>query len=163
MAEQYSRLPRSPKNLSLSRLKESNGRAGAKPAISISVYRPETLAQTLNAAKCSPSLCATFDRAWYVELEPEFSSFVAFAMKLETTNEPRFLEVEEAKRFLLLIAHCGFSSPTMPEVRLVPSYACVNVRRARRIGAFRPIRHADIGASQAHDATLRGCFSSNRR
>jgi hypothetical protein len=28
---------------------------GAKPAISISVYRPETLAQTLNAAKCSPS------------------------------------------------------------------------------------------------------------
>ena len=55
MAEQYSRLPRSPKNLSLSCLKESNGRTGAKPAISISVYRPETLAQTVNAAKSSPS------------------------------------------------------------------------------------------------------------
>ena len=27
----------------------------AKPAILISVYRPQTLAQTLNAAKCSPS------------------------------------------------------------------------------------------------------------
>jgi hypothetical protein len=39
----------------LSPLKESNGRTGAKPAISISVYRPETLAQTLNAAKCPPS------------------------------------------------------------------------------------------------------------
>ena len=55
-------------------------------------------------------LCATFNRAWYVELEPESSPFVAFAMKLETTNEPLFLEVEEAKRFLLVIAHCGFSS-----------------------------------------------------
>ena len=108
-------------------------------------------------------LCATFNRGRYVELEPESSPFVAFAMKLETTNEPLFPEVEEAKRFLLLIAHCGFSSPTMPEVRLVPSYACENVRRARRIGAFRLIRHADIGASQAHDATLRGCLLSNRR
>src|SRR5215475_441706 len=55
-------------------------------------------------------LCATFNRARYVELEPESSPFVAFAMKLETTNEPLFLEVEEAKRFLLPIAHCGFSS-----------------------------------------------------
>jgi len=55
-------------------------------------------------------LCATFDRAWYVEFEPESSPFVAFAMKLETTNEPLFLEVEEAKRFLLLIAHGGLSS-----------------------------------------------------
>jgi hypothetical protein len=64
----------------LSRLKESNGRAEAKPAISISVYRPATLAQTLNAAKCLPS----------VELEP--SPFVALAMKLETTNKPLFLE-----------------------------------------------------------------------
>lgn len=56
------------------------------------------------------NLCATFDRAWYVELEPESSPFVAFAMKFETTNEPLFLEVEEAKRFVLVIAHCGFSS-----------------------------------------------------
>ena len=39
-----------------------------------------------------------------------------------------------------------------------PSYACVDVRGARRIGAFRPIRHADIGTSQAHDAALRGCL-----
>ena len=51
-------------------------------------------------------LCATFNRAWYVELEPESSPFVALAMKLETTNEPLFLEVEETKRFLLVIAHC---------------------------------------------------------
>jgi hypothetical protein len=55
-------------------------------------------------------LCATFNRAWHVELELESSPFVAFATKLETINEPLFLEVEEAKRFLLLIAHCGFSS-----------------------------------------------------
>src|ERR1700739_2926616 len=55
-------------------------------------------------------LCATFDRAWYIELEPESSPVVAFAMKLETANEPLFLEVEEAKRFLLVMAHCGFSS-----------------------------------------------------
>src|SRR6516162_2092440 len=55
-------------------------------------------------------LCATFNRARYVELEPESSPFVAFAMKLETTTEPLFPEVKEAKRFLLLIAHCGFSS-----------------------------------------------------
>jgi hypothetical protein len=54
--------------------------------------------------------CATFDRAWYVEFEPESSTFVAFAMKLETTNEPLFLEVEEVKRFLLVMARCGFSS-----------------------------------------------------
>jgi hypothetical protein len=87
----------------LSRLKESNGRT--ENLQSRSVYRLETLAQTLNAAKCSPSdLCATFDRAWYVELEPESSPFVAFAMKVETTNEPVFFEVEEAKRFLLLMA-----------------------------------------------------------
>lgn len=33
-----------------------------------------------------------------------------FATKLETTNEPLFLEVEEAKRFLLLIALRDFSS-----------------------------------------------------
>ena len=51
-------------------------------------------------------LCATFNRAWYVEPEPESSPFVAFAMKLETTNESLFLEVDEAKRFLLVIAHC---------------------------------------------------------
>ena len=51
-------------------------------------------------------LCATIERAWYVELEPESSPFVALAMKLETTNEPLFLEVEETKRFLLVIAHC---------------------------------------------------------
>ena len=51
-------------------------------------------------------LCATFKRAWYVELEPESSSFVALAMKLGTTNEPLFPEVAEAKRFLLVIAHC---------------------------------------------------------
>src|SRR5579872_505786 len=50
------------------------------------------------------------NRAWYVELEPEASPFVAFAMKLETTNVPLFLEVEEANRFLLVMAHCGFSS-----------------------------------------------------
>jgi hypothetical protein len=42
--------------------------------------------------------CATFNRAWYVELEPESSPCVAFAMKLETTTEPLFLEVEEAKQ-----------------------------------------------------------------
>src|ERR1700740_2652092 len=29
--------------------------------------------------------------------------------------------------------------------------------------AFRPIRHADIGTSQAHDAALRGCLLSSRR
>src|SRR5215471_11501284 len=46
------------------------------------------------------------------------SPFVAFAMKLETTNEPLFLEVEEAKRVLLLIAHCGLSFRRCKEVRL---------------------------------------------
>src|SRR5215472_4819339 len=72
-------------------------------------------------------LCATSNRAWYVELEPESSPFVAFAMKLETTNEPLFLEVEEAKRFLLLIAHCGFSSQRCQRVRLrrtTPAWTC---------------------------------------
>ena len=107
-------------------------------------------------------LCATFNRARYVELEPESSPFVAFAMKLETTNEPLFPEVEEAKRFLSLIAHCGFSSNDAKRSG-VPSYAFVDVRCARRIGAVRPIRHADIGASQAHDAVLRVVCSSNRR
>src|ERR1700756_4697054 len=103
-------------------------------------------------------LCATFDRAWYVELEPESSPFVAFAMKLETTNEPLILEVEEAKRFLLVMAHCGFSSQRCQRS------GCAELRLRRlarceaRIGAFRPIRHADIGASQAHDATPRGCL-----
>src|SRR6185437_8258470 len=111
MAEQYSRLPRSPMNLSLSRLKESNGRTGAKPAISISVYRPETLAQTLNGKMFAFRTSArplTGHRTSNLNLKS--SPFVAFAIKLETTNEPLFLEVEEAKRFLLLIAHCGFSS-----------------------------------------------------
>jgi hypothetical protein len=89
MAEQYSRLPLSPKNLSLSRLKQSNGRTGEKPAISISVYRSETLAERLHAANLRVQhLCATFDRACYVELEPDSSPSVAPAMKLETTNEP---------------------------------------------------------------------------
>jgi len=41
-------------------------------------------------------LCATFSWTWYVELEPESPPVVAFAMKLETTNEPLFLEIEEA-------------------------------------------------------------------
>ena len=58
-------------------------------------------------------LCATFNRARYVELEPESSPFVAFAMKLETTTEPLFPEVEEAKRFLLV----------MPIVAFRPNYA----------------------------------------
>ena len=107
-------------------------------------------------------LCATIERAWYVELEPESLPFVAFAMKLETTNEPPFLEVEEAKRFLLLIAHCGFSSQRCQGSGCA-ELACVDVRCARRIGAFRPIRHADIGASQAHDAVLRVVCSYNRR
>jgi hypothetical protein len=102
-------------------------------------------------------LCATFNRAWYVELEPKSSPFVAFAMKSETTNEPLFLEVEEAKRFLLLVDYCGFR-PNDARGPAAPSYACVDARCARRIGAFRPIRHADIGASRAHDATLRGCL-----
>src|ERR1700750_1519825 len=93
-------------------------------------------------------LCATFNRAWYVELEPESSPFVALAMKLETTNEPLFLEVEEAKRFLLLIAHCGFSSQRCQrsgcaELDLRGRALC----EAHRV--FRPIRHADIGTSQA--------------
>jgi hypothetical protein len=63
-------------------------------------------------------LCTTFNRVWSFELEPGSLPFVAFAMKLETTNEPLFPEVEDAKRFLLVIAHRGFSSQPCPEVRL---------------------------------------------
>src|ERR1700756_5771026 len=101
-------------------------------------------------------LCATFDRAWYVELEPESSPFVAFAMKLETTNEPLILEAEEANRFLLVMAHSGFSSQRCQRS------GCAELRlRGRALceahWAFRPIRHEDIEASHAHDATLRGC------
>jgi hypothetical protein len=44
-------------------------------------------------------LCATFDRAWYVELEPESSPVVAFTIKLETTNELLFLEFEKQSDF----------------------------------------------------------------
>src|SRR5581483_6376347 len=72
-------------------------------------------------------LCATSNRAWYVELEPESSPFVAFVMRLETINEPLFIKVEEAKRFLLLIARCGFSSQRCKEVRLrraTPAWTC---------------------------------------
>ena len=76
-------------------------------------------------------------------------------MKLETTNESLFLEVDEAKRFLLLIAHCGFSSQRCQRSGCA-DLACVDVRCARRIRAFRHIRHADVGNSQTHDAALRG-------
>jgi len=79
-------------------------------------------------------LCATISRAWYVEPEPEPSPFVALAMKLETTNEPLFLEVEEAKRLLLVMVHCGFR-PNDAGGPVAPSLA----RCARRIGAFHRI------------------------
>jgi hypothetical protein len=78
-------------------------------------------------------------------------------MKFETSNEPLFLEVEEAKRFLLVMAHRGFR-PNDARGPAAPSEPCVDLRGARRIGAFRPIRHADIGASQAHDSTPRDCL-----
>ena len=80
-------------------------------------------------------------------------------MKLEeTTNEPLFLEVEEAKRFLLLIAQRGFSSQRCQrsdcvELRLRGRALCV-----AHWGFPSYTTRANIGASQAHDATLRGCL-----
>ena len=100
-------------------------------------------------------LCAAFDRAWYVELEPESTPFATFAMKLETSNEPRFLEVEEAKRFSLLIAIVAFrpndaKRSGRAELRL---HGCA-VRGALGLSVL--FDYVDIGAGQAHDATLRG-------
>lgn len=73
-------------------------------------------------------------------------------MRLETINEPLFLKLEEA----IAYSPWWLFVPTMQRGPAAPSYACMDVRCARRIGAFRPIGRADIGASQAHDATPRG-------
>ena len=97
----------------------------------------------------------------HVELEPKSSPSVASRRRWRH-QRTLFLEVEEANRFLLLTAHCGFSSQRCQRSGSA-SYVCVDARCARHIRAFRPIRHADIGASQAHDATLRVVCSSNRR
>ena len=48
------------------------------------------------------SLCRDLYRAWCVELEPESSPFVAFAMKLETTDEPLSLKLRKQSNFCCL-------------------------------------------------------------
>jgi hypothetical protein len=86
----------------LSRLRGSNGRTGAKPAISISVYRPETLAQTLECGKMVP--VRTSARPLTGHDTSNLITICRLRDEVETANEPLFLEVEEAKRFLLVIA-----------------------------------------------------------
>jgi hypothetical protein len=54
--------------------------------------------------------CQSCGQVWYVELEPESSPIVAFAMKLDDMRRPDAAELKSAQAFLLALAHLGFSS-----------------------------------------------------
>jgi hypothetical protein len=54
--------------------------------------------------------CTSCGQAWYIELEPEPSPIIAFAMKLDEMRQPGKGELKSAQAFLLVLAHLGFSS-----------------------------------------------------
>lgn len=54
--------------------------------------------------------CGSCAQAWYVELEPEQTPTVAFALKLDDLNRPRDVEVRSAQSCLVVLAHNGFST-----------------------------------------------------
>src|ERR1700761_7116875 len=51
------------------------------------------------------SRCESCGQAWYVELEPEQTPTVAFALKREDTSRPGDQELNSARSFLLVLAH----------------------------------------------------------
>ena len=56
------------------------------------------------------SRCEICGQAWYVELEPEQTPTVAFALKRDDTSRPGGDELSSARIFLLVLAHGGFST-----------------------------------------------------
>lgn len=54
--------------------------------------------------------CESCGQAWYIELEPEPSSIVTFAMKLDEWRQVGEAELKSTQAFLLVLAHLGFSA-----------------------------------------------------